>query len=88
MEYFNDTTENCCQLLGTTFLVLFYEIYLRFNDVPKMEETFHLNFIETDSAICIYVSRLIDWNCLKHIKVYVFLCVAFITLNILEAYLF
>ena len=59
MEYLNDTTENCSQLLGTTFLVFFHEIYFRFNDVPKMDEMVYLNFIDVSKVHSLKQNHLI-----------------------------
>ena len=59
MEYFNDTTENCSQLLGTTFLVFFHEIYFRFNDVLKMDEMVYLNFIDVSKVHSLKQNHLI-----------------------------
>ena len=50
MEYFNETTENCSWLSGTTCLVFFHEILFRFNDVPKMDEMVYLNFIDVSKV--------------------------------------
>ena len=59
MEYFNDTTENCSQLLGTTFSVFFHEIYFRFNDVLKMDEMVYLNFIDVSKVHSLKQNHLI-----------------------------